>query len=319
MSVPTRNNYLYFTKKERRGTLILMLIISLLCALPFVIPFFIRDELVEKESIEQPMQALQAKQNSVKSKSSYNKYDNENYRPYDEPSYAGGERYNSTTGTLFYFDPNTLNEAGWKKLGLKDKTIATIVNYRNKGGKFRQADDIKKIWGLQASLAERLIPYVQISISENDQNQRNYSNQFTSKPISERKYSIIDINAADTSLLISLPGIGSKLSQRIIHFRNNLGGFYKVEQVAETFALPDSTYQRIRPLLQINTAVKTININTADVNQLKQHPYIKYPLANAIIQYRQQHGNFGSVNDIKKIMIVDDVVYNKLVPYLSVQ
>jgi len=89
--------------------------------------------------------------------------------------------------------------------------------------------------------------------------------------------------------------------------------------VAETFALPDSTYQKIKPSLQVSGAVETININAANVNELKQHPYIKYSLANAIVQFRTQHGNFTHVNELKKIMIVDEGLYQKLLPYLAVQ
>ena len=32
-------------------------------------------------------------------------------------------------GELFAFDPNILDAAGWKKLGLRDKTINTIQNF----------------------------------------------------------------------------------------------------------------------------------------------------------------------------------------------
>src|SRR6185295_10645555 len=109
----------------------------------------------------------------------------------------------------------------------------------------------------------------------------------------------------DTATYISLPGIGSKLSQRIVAFRNKLGGFYSVNQVGETYLLPDSTFQKIKPRLFIgDAAVKQININLASVDEMKVHPYLKYTLANAIFQYRRQHGNFDSVGGIKKIMLI---------------
>ena len=63
----------------------------------------------------------------------------------------------------FYFDPNTLNEMGWQKLGINQNTIRTIINYRNKGGRFRHPTDIRKIWGLMPSDADRLIPFIQIA------------------------------------------------------------------------------------------------------------------------------------------------------------
>jgi len=63
---------------------------------------------------------------------------------------------------LFFFDPNTCSEADWGKLGLKPKTIATIAHYIEKGGRFQDPDDIKKIYGIKPNLAEILIPYVKI-------------------------------------------------------------------------------------------------------------------------------------------------------------
>src|SRR4029077_14480458 len=83
---------------------------------------------------------------------------------------------------------------------------------------------------------------------------------------------LVDVNLADTSGYISLPGIGSKLSQRIIAFRDKLGGFYSVNQVGETYLLPDSTFQKIKSRLVISdTAVKKININLASVDEMKVH------------------------------------------------
>ena len=46
----------------------------------------------------------------------------------------------------------------------------------------------------------------------------------------------VDINTADTTAFISLPGIGSKLAARIVNFRDKLGGFYSIDQVGETLA-----------------------------------------------------------------------------------
>ena len=319
MPVPIRNNYLYFTRKERRGSLLLLILIFLLCATPFVLPFFMKYQVVEKEIVQQSSASLNTQQQSAKTKNNYSSNENQYYRPYDEPKEYSTKNNTIISETLFYFDPNTLDEAGWKKIGLSNKTIATILNYISKGGKFREASDIKKIWGLKADDAEKLIPYIQIAATEQAHSNKSFNHSFERKASTPKTYLIVNINEADTTELISLPGIGSKLSQRIINFRNRLGGFYRVEQVAETFALPDSTYQKIKPLLQVSGAVKTININAANVNELKQHPYIKYSLANAIVQFRTQHGNFTHVNELKKIMIVDEGLYQKLLPYLAVQ
>jgi competence protein ComEA len=87
----------------------------------------------------------------------------------------------------------------------------------------------------------------------------------------------------------------------------------------ETYGLPDSTFQKIRTKLVLaKPAVKQIDINTATVDEMKSHPYIRYNLANAFMQYRTQHGNFSSVADIKKIMIITDDIFNKVSPYLTI-
>ena len=117
-----------------------------------------------------------------------------------------------------------------------------------------------------------------------------------------------------------MPGIGSKLAQRIIVFREKLGGFYKIDQIAETFGLADSTFQKIKPRLTINDkTIKQFNINTATIDEMKLHPYLRYNIANAIVQYRTQHGNFNNIADVKNIMIIDELLFNKISPYITIQ
>jgi len=108
------------------------------------------------------------------------------------------------------------------------------------------------------------------------------------------------------------------LASRIVTFRDKLGGFYSIEQVGETYGLPDSTFQKIKQYLKLdNPSVKKININTATVDELKAHPYIKFSLANPIVAYRNEHGSFSKIEDIKKVMAVTDEIYKKIAPYLS--
>jgi competence ComEA-like helix-hairpin-helix protein len=64
--------------------------------------------------------------------------------------------------------------------------------------------------------------------------------------------------------------------------------------------------------------LKQININTADANMLKQHPYIRWNLANLIVKYREQHGEFKSVDDLLQLATVEPELLGKIKPYLSV-
>ena len=84
--------------------------------------------------------------------------------------------------------------------------------------------------------------------------------------------------------------------------------------------MPDSTFQKIKQYLKLdNPLVKKININTATVDEMKTHPYIKFSIANPLVAYRSEHGSFSKVEDIKKVMAVTDDIYKKIVPYLTLQ
>jgi competence ComEA-like helix-hairpin-helix protein len=134
----------------------------------------------------------------------------------------------------------------------------------------------------------------------------------------ESRSPLIELNSTDTSELIRLPGIGNKLANRIIHFRDRLGGFYSVEQVAETYGVPDSTFKKIKPFLILgNKPLNRININEADATRLKEHPYIGWRAANSIVEYRRQHGPFQRVEDILLVGTILPEQLKRLIPYLS--
>lgn len=312
------SEYLNFTRRERNGVLVLLALIVILIIAPFFFPFFIKKNSYDRTAFEKEIAGLSITQNDSAEKFTSKKFEDNNnprYQPYAKNDFSK----QPISGELFYFDPNTLNESGWKKLGLRDKTIATIKNYLSKGGKFYKPEDIGKIWGISSEDAARLIPFVQIekaAFTSNDQT-KTFEKTFVERP----KYvpTTVDINNADTTAYIALPGIGSKLSQRIITFRDKLGGFYAVDQVGETFGLPDSTFQKIKPRLSISKIdLKQLNINTASLEDLKSHPYIRYQIANALVQFRTQHGNFLALSDIKKIVLITDELYGKLTPYLKI-
>jgi DNA uptake protein ComE-like DNA-binding protein len=200
-------------------------------------------------------------------------------------------------------------------------TTAKYIKYISKGGRFRVADDLRKVWGLRDDEKDRLIPYVRIAGVQEKLYTNGYTNNYQpyEKKVYEKKtINNIDINTGDSAAYDALPGIGAGFSRRIIKFRDKLGGFYKVEQVGETFGLPDSVFQKIKPYLKISgDNIHKININTATEEELKAHPYIRWQLAKVITEYKKQHGAYKSLEELKKIMVINEEIYNKIIPYLS--
>jgi len=133
-----------------------------------------------------------------------------------------------------------------------------------------------------------------------------------------RRPLIIYINSADSSAWEALPGIGPTLAARLIRFREKLGGFYSIAQVAETYGLPDSTFKKIQASLRLDSgSLKKLNINQMDEKSLGQHPYIRYKLARLIVQYRSNHGPFSHPKDLYNIPLVNDSIYRKLEKYID--
>ena len=311
--------YFNFTKKERRGILTLCSFIIVISFLPSIFHFFIQTKIQTTKNFETDIARLVLKQQDNSTKFYGTNYEENSFQNYHQPNYKNYV----IKGELFYFDPNVISVNEWKRLGVRDKTIATILNYTSKGGKFYKPEDLGKIWGFFPNEVERLMPYVQLKeVQNNYTNNYPAQNNYETKTYDKPKYipTIIDVNNADTTAYIALPGIGSKLAQRIIVFREKLGGFYKIDQIAETFGLADSTFQKIKPRLTINDkTIKQFNINTATIDEMKLHPYLRYNIANAIVQYRTQHGNFNNIADVKKIMMIDELLFNKISPYITIQ
>lgn len=302
------SGYLRFSKKDRIAAILFSSAILAVYLLPRFFPKTPGVAVTEDTTLSRLLDtAAQLAQN--------NAYD----KPENEPGqyqYEFSKKSDFTTGALFQFDPNKLPAEGWKKLGLQDRTVKTILNYRSKGGHFYKDADLKKIWGLPDGFYERVRGHIQIT----DAKKEYVSNtNFFKTPYekSERRIAAVDINNADTTALIALPGIGSKLAQRIITFRDKLGGFYAADQIGETYGLPDSTFQKLKPYLKVYGDFKKFNINTATKDELKTHPYIKWNLANAIVEYRAQHGLFKKLDEVKNIVLIDEEIYKKITPYLS--
>jgi competence protein ComEA len=237
MSKSFWKDYFSFSKKERIAIAILLIIIVVFVILPY---FFETD--FEKPHIDEHLRALQ----QGKSSTHTNAY-NERIAFATDTTIKDAKQQLQ----LFYFDPNTLDESGWKKLGLSDKTIHTIINYRNKGGHFKQAEDIRKIYGLKKEEADALIPYIKI---ESVIQQQTSKHEAKDKPATQPQKDIkkIDINSATAEDFKALPGIGEVLSNRIVKFRNAIHGFKSVEDIKKTYGLPDSTYNNIFPYLTLS-------------------------------------------------------------------
>ena len=130
---------------------------------------------------------------------------------------------------------------------------------------------------------------------------------------------MVELNSADSIALISVSGIGPFYAKQIIKYRNDLGGFLSYSQFSEIWGLEKLDLNKIKLQTIIDTnLIQKLNLNNIEVKTLWNHPYLNYKQAKAIINYRAQHGNFKVIKDIRKIVLIDSILFRKIAPYLRI-
>lgn len=300
--------FMHFSQSEKRG---FFLVLSFLAVL--IVVLALRPVLFERESQKYDFTGFEKEIAQYKD-SILNNLDSNDFR------YFENNNFNRSFGrklTPFTFDPNTLSVEGWTKLGYSPKQAQAADKYRQKGGVFRKKEDLKKLFFIDDEDFQTLEPYIVIEHIPEREPRREQTSERPLQPAATKK---IELNTADTSDLKELRGIGSGYAKRIVKYRQQLGGFYKPEQLLEVYGFSQELYEKVAPNITIDgDEVRKINLNTATIDQLKRHPYLDYYQAKAIVNYREKYGKFATVNDLLKTNLIYQETFDKIKPYLVVQ
>lgn len=203
------------------------------------------------------------------------------------------------------FNPNTIGDEEWKALGFTGRQVGVIRNYLNKGGVFRRNEDLAKMYVVSDEQYRRLEPFIRIPPSE----PKSQPSAFTKRmPVH------IELNSADTLLLATLPMVGPGRARLIARYREQLGGFYAKEQLLEVFTIDTAVFNVIRDRVTVDQQL----INPLEINSGEwKHPYLSPREISIIKAWRQQHGDFQHPDDLKKVMVIKEETLLKLKPYLD--
>jgi len=278
-------DYFQFNKKERNGILLLSFIL-LLTIIYYNIMYLFTD----------------------KQKTDFSEFDN--LIPDTEDVIEKQQ-----TDSLFVFNPNTLNDKGWIMLGLTEKQISIFRNYQRSGIVFYSTEDLSKCYAISDDFVNRVADFI-IFPQRKEKKEKVKIKKSDEK--SAEQLQIIDLNSADSILLISINGLGPFYSKQILEYREKLGGFISYTQFSEIWGLEKLDIKNFKNQTKIDTTfIKKININSATFDQLYSHPYINYNQSKAIINYRLQHGQFIHIKDIQNIVLIDSDLFRKIAPYLK--
>jgi DNA uptake protein ComE-like DNA-binding protein len=130
----------------------------------------------------------------------------------------------------------------------------------------------------------------------------------------------IELNTADSVSLRKLPGIGPAFARRILTYKKELGGYHRIEQLQEVREMYEELYEQIVPYLTLNpNEIVRIPVNTASLDQLKNHPYIGFYKALAIIEIRKKKGRLEGIDDLKLLEEFSSDDWIRIEPYLEFQ
>jgi len=287
-------DYFSFTQGEKRGVVILLLIIITLILFNFSLEYFIVKKQTDFSEFENAINKFE------KELSKKNKLAN-------SPEFFF---------EFFKFNPNTISDEGWKKLGFKDWQIKTINNYKAKGGKWKTKTDVSKIYGLEESHFQQLKPFILLP------------EKLESKTYKKKEKIKIDYFNFDPNIITKTEwkrlGFKDWQIKTIFNYKSKGGSWKTKADVKEIYGLDENNYYKLKPYILLPEYSKKedsktkdytnkININTADAKELTKLKGIyseKY--AKIIIKYRTSLGGFIKKEQLKEVWNLKEETFNGL-------
>lgn len=132
------------------------------------------------------------------------------------------------------------------------------------------------------------------------------------------KGTVVEINSADTTVLKGVPGIGSTFANRIVKYRNLLGGFCHIEQLKEVYGIDEAKYELLKDWFSVDTAkISKIQINILSAKELAAHPYISFSQAEVMLKLRKRKGEIKSWDELRFLEEFQEDDYIRLCSYIS--
>ena len=224
----------------------------------------------------------------------------------------------------FPFNPNTITEEEWLQMGLTDRQVRSIMNYKAKGGRFYSKSDVEKLYAISEEEYAQLEPFIVLpevarGNASKTSAKKQESRAFDDKPKPEKKaIPVVDLNTVDSTTLVELPRMGGYMASRIIAFRDKLGGFVEVAQLLDVKGLDSTRFAAMRPYLLIgDTETRRIDVNRADFKTLVGHPYLSYEQVKRIFRQRESRGMIKNWAQLEALLKEEGEVNPLLEQYLS--
>jgi len=290
--------YFSFSKSERTGLTILIVLMVILLITDRLVFYLEKPQPADQEKFAEMLEALKRQEVSP------------------------------VEGSLFAFDPNTIDSVTLVRLALPTQVKQNLLKYRSRGGRFRAKKDVRRIYGMNDSVYKQIEAFLDsrepgghrgdAAIVPDRRAMLREADETAGKPDPFPRTPRVEINRAVAGDLEKLYGIGPVLSDRIVKYRNLLGGFYSLTQLSEVYGLSADVLDGVLPYLEVDSsALILLNINFANARELVRHPYLKWDDARRIIRYREKGGFIEDKFHLRRDSVLNDEVFKKIAPYLQ--
>jgi len=269
-------DYFTFSRNERKGIIVLIILIFLLAVANKLIFYFETPAKIDSALLDSARHELGLVNDSLNQK---------------EP-----------IKTLFFFNPNTIDPVALDSLDIPESVKLNLLKFRSKGGKLYTNVDFRKIFGVTDQLFNQVSPFLLL------ENETNLRKSASSAP----KLFLFDPNRATDGEFLRLGFSDRQIT--IIRKYLDKGGvfrdkadFFKIRVISENQKkiLSDwvviESRQNESPREELIVNAPVIDLNSADSIELKQLPGIGTVLSKRIVKYRDLLGGFYSVNQLKEV------------------
>ena len=269
-------SHFMFSKKQRSGIFLLLLLIVALQCLYFFVDFSSKEVVVDENELIKYQNELD----------SLRKVEIENSTPKLSP-----------------FNPNYITDYKGYTLGMTNEEIDRLLTFRKDNKWVNSAQEFQNVTIISDSLLAVISPYFQFPewVTAPRQNiEMKFQKNSSLKTFAQKQ----DLNTATAQQLQMINGIGEVLSDRIVNYRNKfIGGFISDIQLQDIYGLSPEVIKRITNDFTVKTPreIKKININIATIDQLVTVQYIDYEIAHYIIEERTLRESFKTLDELMKV------------------
>lgn len=265
-----------FTKQQRSGIFVLLLLILVLQSVYFFVDFSSE----EIQMNQNDLALFQAEIDSLKL-----------------------IKLEENKPKIYPFNPNFITDYKGYTLGMTTAEIDRLHVFRKQNKWVNSVKDFQNVTEVSDSLLAKISPYFKFpDWVTNPKPKAQYSYSKDSKPKTfDQK---LNLNTATAQQLKKVNGIGEKLSERIVTYRTKLGGSFIADvQLQDVYGLSPEVIERTLNEFTVKDAkpIAKFNLNTATIEELVSIQHIDYEIAYFIIEERTLRDGFKSLDELTKV------------------